>query len=277
MIPNKIFCFGDSWTLGQGCQFEPGTGNKLTSEKYDKKLLPLLDQYSYPAVLGKLLENKVKVINKGSNGAGNKDIFQNILHDIHNGNIHKNDLVIIGWTSIIREHIPFFESVNGHQVLPNGFFAMKNMDTAEKINFGGIIKKEKLQKFYEDAFKDYISYRLNFDWFYEIVLNYICNLQIIFDGFGINYLFFNAFENVTNTNIKVKEFINMDKWILPESTFSDYLCDIEENLTFESGYSLWEDDFIKPGRNHDGPHPNRIGYELIAKKIYDFLISQKII
>ena len=62
-----------------------------------------------------------------------------------------------------------------------------------------------------------------------------------------------------------------------ESTLSDYLCDIEETLDLSSGYSVWEDDFIKPGRNMDGPHPNRIGYRYIAELISDEILNRKLV
>ena len=46
-------------------------------------------------------------------------------------------------------------------------------------------------------------------------------------------------------------------------------------MEFSQGYSLWEDDFIKPGRNYDGPHPNRIGYDKIANLIATEITNRK--
>jgi hypothetical protein len=48
-------------------------------------------------------------------------------------------------------------------------------------------------------------------------------------------------------------------------------------MDFSNGYSLWEDDLVKPGRNLDGPHPNRIGYDHIAKLISNELLKRKLI
>jgi len=46
------------------------------------------------------------------------------------------------------------------------------------------------------------------------------------------------------------------------------LVDESEDFDTSVGHSVWEDDMIEVERNQDGPHPNRIGYRILAEKIH---------
>lgn len=278
-----IHFFGDSWTRGDGCQFEPGSGIIQPHKKYGPDYTYEYDTFSFPAQFGKLLNNQYNIINTGFSGGSNFQIYKSILRAIHQEQLKKDDVVVVAWTSIIREPLTFLftitsdskawdehginNSIKGYTE-PKGKFIPSWINRMTDTSFKKLSKK---------IYEDYIVDRMNFNLLHEICMNYICNLQLMFDEIGVNYLFINTFETTLSKDILFYDKIKKDKWVLFDSTLSDYLCDIEDGMEFPNGYSIWEDDHIKPGRNLDGPHPNRIGYGLIAELLHKEFLSKKII
>jgi hypothetical protein len=139
------------------------------------------------------------------------------------------------------------------------------------------IDNSNLQSTTNEILKDYIVNRLNYDFLYEITMNYICNLQIYFEKLGIDYIFVNAFENNVSKNVYFYNQIKQNKWILFDYTLQEYLVDKSKDFDKSKGYSVWEDDWIESvERNEDGPHPNRIGYKMIAELIYEHIKDKPI-
>lgn len=258
-----VWCFGDSWMYGQGSQFEPGGGVLPTFVKYDEKYEPERQKYSIPAKLNKLVGNSFNFENLGSCGSSNFQIYSNIITKIKNNKIKKDDICIVMWSSILREPLHFFS--NGVDLGSSPLNSMKTLRDINNISFGEIDNS------YKKIFKDYLVHRLDYNFFYYICMNYVSNLQILLEDIGVKYVFANAFENIISNDISFYGDIKKENWVLWESTFSDYLSDIEPTLDQSLPYTLWEDDFKYPGRNHDGPHPNRIGYDMIAQKIHEHL------
>jgi hypothetical protein len=223
------------------------------------------------------------ISNNGSSGSSNFQIYKKILDELYNNKFKSGDIVVVSWTSIVREPLPFLfsrehtnsewdthginYSVKGH-IQPQDHFVP---------SWISMMRESKSKKISKKIYEDFIVDRINLNLLHEICMNYVCNLQILFKEIGIDYLFINTFENIISKEVFFYDKIKKDKWLLFDYTLSDYLCDIEDKMEFASGYSLWEDDFIKPGRNFDGPHPNRIGYNHIAKLISETIISKKII
>lgn len=278
-----IHFYGDSWTRGDGCQFEPGSGIIQPYIKYGPDYTYEYNTFSFPAQLRTLFDNKIIVTNNGFSGGSNFQIYKSILRAIHQEQLKKDDIIVVSWTSIIREPLSFLftitsdskawdehginNSIKGYTE-PKGKFIPSWINKMTDTPFKKISKK---------IYEDYIIDRMNFNLLHEICMNYICNLQLIFDEIGVNYLFINTFENTLSKDILFYDKIKKDKWILFDSTLSDYLCDIEDEMEFPNGYSIWEDDHIKPGRNLDGPHPNRIGYGLIAKLLHKEFLNKNLI
>jgi hypothetical protein len=94
---NKLWVFGDSFTEG----FDEST-------YYVNKPLPewrkrYIDWKGYvPQVFNTIIANKLNIetINYGIGGADNYTIFHTIIKNIEK--IKKNDIVIIGWSSVLR-------------------------------------------------------------------------------------------------------------------------------------------------------------------------------
>ena len=278
-----IHFFGDSWTKGDGCQFQPGSGVIPSFTKYGPDYSAEYNTFSYPAKIKMLLDDGINIINNASSGSSNFQIYKSILSTLYNDKFKKNDIAIIAWSSIIREPLNFLFTIQHQDNLwdAHGLNNSIKGHTHPKDTFWPAwikqLKEPASKKIYEKIYEDYIVDRINLNLLYEICMNYICNLQILFDEIGINYIFINTFERVTSDTISFYDKIDKTKWLLFDSTLSDYLCDIEDTMEFTNGYSLWEDDLIKPGRNCDGPHPNRIGYHHIAELIYKELLNKNLI
>ena len=278
-----IHFYGDSWTKGDGCQFEPGSGRIESSIKFGPDYTKEYAEYSMPAQVKKLLNNEFNIINNGSSGSSNFQIYGQILKGLSNNTFSKNDIVIVNWTSIIREPFTFMftpETLNhnpweGHGIDNSlrGHWS-ENEWTPFWITD---ISNPRMKKIFKSIFEDFIIDRINYDIFYEICMNYVCNLEIIFKELEVNFLFMNAFENIISENVSFYSKINKENWIRFGSSFSEYLHEIESTLDLSVGYSVWEDDYIKPGVGNDGPHPNRIGYKYIADLICEELKFKKII
>ena len=280
----KIFCFGDSWTRGLGSELPPGSGfieeSVRNSHEFRKNQTY---EYSYPGQLKTILKD-YDVINLGSPGCSNYHIFGRIFKHLNkethpdlNDQINKGDIVIVGFTSILREPLTFFHADAYSTFTENSISGLVDGKQRFIPYWLKSIPDTQLKEASLVAFEDFIMNRLNFNFFHEICMNYVCQLQCLFDELGVNYIFFNAFENILNKDISFYNQIKLENWIMPEYTMSDYLCDKEIDLDKNLPYSVWENDIKKNRRNLDGPHPNRIGYEYITKLVYDRIIENKFI
>lgn len=278
-----IHFFGDSWTRGDGCQFEPGSGVIPSFQKYGPDYTNEYNTFSYPSKIKMLLNDSVNISNTASSGSSNFQIYRTILQTLHSDKFKKNDVAIIAWSSIIREPLNFLFTIQHQNNLWDAHGLNNSIKgyTQPKDRFiPAWIKqlKEPISKqIYEKVYEDYVVDRINLNLLYEICMNYVCNLQILFNEIGVKYIFINTFERIISDEISFYDKIQKDKWLLFDSTLSDYLCDIEDEMDLSVGYSLWEDDLVKPGRNCDGPHPNRIGYHHIAELIYEELLNKNLI
>ena len=278
-----IHFYGDSWTKGDGCQFEPGSGIIDSSIKFGPDYTKEYGEYSMPAQVKKILNNEFNVINNGNTGSSNFQIYKQILKSLKENNFLKNDIVIVNWTSIIREPFTFMftpENLNhnpweshGIENSLRGHFSEDEFVPYWVESINNNVHK----KIFHSILRDFIIDRIDYNLYYQICMNYVCNLQIIFKELEVEFLFINAFENIISENVFFYPKIDKKNWILFGSSLSQYLHDIESTLDFSVGYTVWEDDFIKPGVGCDGPHPNRIGYNYVADLICKELKNKKII
>jgi lysophospholipase L1-like esterase len=272
----KIHCFGDSWVFGVGVEVAPGSGQLNSSDGYDNDWDFERSLYSWPAKLKSKLSNVYEVENYGSPGLSNNDIYKNIINCLYNNTVKKGDLVIIGLSSIIREPLNFLYT----QRESDGFVNYSNSSLLHYLNGHDTHLhwisnlKRGFQKITTDVYKDYITHRFNYTFLYEMNMNYICNLQIYFDMLGIKYLFVNSFEYNLSKEVSFYNKINLANWILPDYTLQEYLIDKSKEMDNSLSYSVWEDDYKNVEKCQDGPHPNRIGYELIADLIFNELINK---
>jgi len=287
-LNKKIHCFGDSWTHGVGSELPAGS-TPISMEEKLSMYHETRKKYSWPGVLQS--KTDLLVYNNGDSGISNKIIYERILYSLYSNKIKSGDIVIIMWSSFLREPLNFFNNIpgtNGIQYYTGLQDIAETMDNSW-IEIGGQVKppwytiplpqgfsspnkfNSLFKKITYEAYKNYILNRLNYDFLYEISMNYVCNLQIYFSKLNIDYVFINAFESILSSDHKLYNFINLNKWIMPESNMHYFLWSqlnlIDKNLP----YSYWEDNIKDVSKYASGTHPNRIGYSLIANKIYDFM------
>ena len=252
--------YGDSWTEGQGAYV-----------KKEKELLARNDirkfrnEYSWVKLLSDKLE--IENVNNGLSGQSNLKIFNDVVTDIMNGVISNNDLVIILWSSSLRDNVPF---------LPNNEWLSWSIKQLFETSKDGFIKSYKSDnKTYDNflqGFKEFFVTELFNQNYYNIVnQNYIIFLQKLLENYNIKYLMCDAFESMVNElhpKDDVTKHINKKAyWKFGEKCFKQLL--IETKLD-----DVWEPIEISK-QDIGGIHPNEKGYKIIMEEMYNYLLKEK--
>lgn len=260
----KLYTFGDSWTEGVGCDLkeELNIGDQEERTKFRQ-------QFCWPKYLADLLG--VDFVNMGAGAASNKIIFDFVVSLVKNDTIKTNDLVVIMWSSPLREKVQFFPPDEWH-------FWGKKYQNKEHI-FKFILKNPEMRnlkyKRFEKEYKEFFISEVYHDAYYDIInQNYVIFLQFLFKKMGINYLFCDAFEQIISKKV-IKELdkthlINKNNyWNFMESNFREFL--ILKNLK-----NVWEDNSLFT-KNCPGKHPSKDGYKMIAEELHRWMIEKNII
>ena len=97
----KLFAYGDSWTEGKGA--DP---IKEEAIEFIEKRKHFRNSKSWPKVLSRLMG--LPSYNNSTSGINNNTIFNQLITDIKSETIQSGDLVIIMWSSSLRDDVPFF-------------------------------------------------------------------------------------------------------------------------------------------------------------------------
>lgn len=259
-----LYTFGDSWTEGVGCDLEI----ELNIEDPEERT-KFRSQLCWPKYLSDLLGTDF--VNMGIGAASNKIIFDSVVSLIKNDTIKTNDLVVIMWSSPLREEVQFFPKDEWH-------FWGKRYQNKEHI-FKFILKNQEVKNLkyrrFEKEYKEFFISEIYDNSYYDIISqNYILFLQFMFKKMGINYLFCDAFEQIVSKNI-IKDLDKthlIDKnnyWNFMESDFREFL--ISKNLK-----NVWEDNALF-NKNHSGKHPNKNGYKMIAEELHGWILEKNVI
>ena len=241
----KLHAYGDSWTEGQGT---------VENRKEWKK-------YSWVKLLSDKLN--IKSINNGVSGSSNLKIFNNIVSDILNDKINKNDFVIIMWSSSLRDSVPFLPknewvswSVKHLFELPNKFIESYKSENEKYDNF-------------LSSFKEHFLLNLFNQNYYNIVnQNYISFIQKLFEFYNIKYIMCDAFESmILDLKKEDDKTESIDKkfyWGFNNKTIRDFLNETNRD-------DIWEhlDNF----KTRPTQHPNKEGYKLVAEELYKFITN----
>jgi len=270
----KLYAFGDSWTEGVGCN--PQVESLFHSNSIDRKLYR--HTLSWPNFLSKLLN--IEHENLSLAGESNKYIFDKLINSVKSNLIVEGDLVVIMWSSTLRDSVPFFPDKEWH-IWGKRF-------KQERFKFDWVINtlKDKVRGSYYTKNSSYNSFLKNYkeffinelynDFYYDIInQNYIIFIQNLLEHYGIKYLFCDAFDLMLNDglhiNIDKTKFINKEHYYgFGEKTLKDHLMSVDP-----TDKEVWEND-VKWSET-PGKHPNSKGYEEIAKELYKFINDNKII
>ena len=262
---NKIIGIGDSWTIGEGWISHEDEAVKLSKipdwEKdgsgfagQPKALYELRTTHSYTRWLADKFNVPYEVF-AVSGGANHQ--FQQFFMDLNqNGKIDKNTLVIIGWSSALREQADFF---------PNSF------DRESSFIFWSsdlVVDKDRFYRNTSSPFeaywkKYYISNLLDTSYFEHKTLNYKLMIQEYCAHYKIPLLQCNAFES-QSSKLFSKTFFK------PDSTLFDEIKD--------EGDDIWQGEFTETMKTQgkqkkyvNALHPNIKGYKIIADKLYNYI------
>jgi hypothetical protein len=254
-----LHAYGDSWTEGQGTILE--TESKITDRD---ELMKFRKEFSYV----KFLAEKVGIpyVNNGISGQSNLKIFNKIVSDVKNKIVTSDDLVIIMFSSSLRDTVNFLPnsewiswSVGQLINTPNGFI---NSYISGDDVYDDFLKKYK---------ELYVGELFNQNYYNIVNQKYIIFLQKILKHYKIKYIMCDAFENMIKElhpkDDLTKHIDQKVYWNFGKKTFRDFLFERSEN-------DLWE----FPNTNKDasmGIHPNINGYKLIYEELYGFLKNLK--
>ena len=259
----KLFSYGDSWTEGEG--ISPKTENSIDSREERKKFR---NEKAWPKILSDLLE--CNHINQSLSGSDNNLIFNTIISDIKSGSIKPGDLLIVMWSSSLRDDVPFFPKNEWHTW---GIDYLKKEHQFQWFTSTALTKNANYNDFLV-SFKEFFIGELYTQDYYNIVnQNYILFIQKLCEFYKINYMFCDAFDKMID-NIKPEndKTYNINKsiyWGFYEKTFKDFLIKTTNPFVWQSPYA----DIIKSPMMH----PSETGYKLIAEELYRFISNNNII
>lgn len=292
----RLICFGDSFTEGEGAWLEKTHGiEKKYMDNPSKGRLLISEfnfQYSWPTQLAKLLQIKesykvqnrgvdTKFLNAGSCGASNDYIFNEVFKKDALLNFKEGDLVIVMWSSSIRNKLPFFPTIFQKHSPIGLSWSLKEVFTHSnqylESNIDNFTKRyysdqndvdyieSTLKPFMVDYFKPFITEVYDDEYYNLINYSYIHFLQSFFKFKGCDYIFIDGFELMNSFDTNTKKWSSIDKskyWNFGKLTAWDYLNKLGGDV-FENPNLT----FSPPGRKC---HPNRHGYKIIGELIYDF-------
>jgi len=272
----RIVAFGDSFTAGEGTDYDYTETLDIfeEKEKYQRS-------HSWPKYLSDLME--IDYVNNGEVGSTNYRIFSNIFEQYSIERIKEDDLIIIMWSSPIRDHLPFFpnmwsttgpiglgwslkefSSPESMESFSKRYFEKKHKKSTLGTSFTGVKKfvESDLFNFFNDSYFKYYMKNLYDESYYKILsTNYIVFLQKYFKWKNQKYIMCDAFDKlVFDTNLVDTNFYYRDKTAL--------------DILDDDGGDVYE----KPIHNKEfrrAQHPNINGHKLISKKLFEFIMKVK--
>jgi len=256
----RLVAYGDSWTIGEGCNREI----EDTLSKHEKMV------YQKENSWVRFLSDKLNIPyeNNGISGNPNNKIFNQIVDDVKNGITTKNDLVVIMWSSSLRDYLPFMPHGPKGEWLS---WSTKHLIETPDRFFTSTQTENRYYDFFMEDYKKFWLTNLYEDLYYSIVnQNYIIFLQEFFKHYKINYVMCDGIEDMFLGIIPQYDKTNLIKsenyWGYKSDTFRDWLIKRTDD-------SFWEHKERWDTRGTQ--HPNLKGYQLIANELYKFIKSKK--
>jgi hypothetical protein len=261
----KLFAYGDSWTEGVGGNSEEEKTTEIPEER-----TVIRHKYCWPKQLSELLGCDFQ--NDGVGAFSNNAIFNALCYKLKNNLIKQEDLVVVMWSSSLRDSLPFFPGDHSFSIWGERYKSKKHLykyifDGGNNLNpdYGRI----------EKDFRDYYITNLFTDTYHDIInQNYILYLQFVLKNLGIRYLFCDAFDIMIRKDIvgevdKTALIENKNYWGYKEKTFADFLINLKRKDVWEDG-NYWTDSTA-------GKHPSGLGYKMIAEELYRFISDNNLL
>jgi lysophospholipase L1-like esterase len=258
----RIVAYGDSWTIGEGCNREIedtlSKHEKIIYQKENSWVRHLSDKLNIPFE------------NNGISGNPNNKIYNQIVDDVKNGLTTKHDLVIIMWSSSLRDYLPF---------LPHGpkgewlSWSTKHLIETPDRFFTSTQTENRYYDFFMEDYKKFFLLNLHSDLYYSIInQNYIIFLQQFLNHYKIKHLMCDGIEDMFLGIEPLYDKTNLidanSYWGCREKTMRDFLIEFND-------YDMWE--YKERWDTRGTQHPNSKGYQLIADELYRFINQNSLI
>lgn len=289
----RVISFGDSFTAGLGT-------NRKVEEKFYKGVpkhrLPEARakhrKYIVERSFTKYLADKLKCtyINEGAIGCNNNDIVNSIVRFGLEKKFNKDDLVVVSFTSTLRDKLPFLPSQINDQHRPGITWSIKELSLLENFdatliefisdennfkiaNKDGYANKEELLAYgkfnytYHEFCKKYVIDMHDYSYLDYFNLNMIAFLQIYFNVNNVKYIFADAFEHSYNGSCydKVDKLDLRNYFEFGKNTYSTILTSMNDRTLLEDdGYNI---------NNLVSLHPSYKGHKVIANLLHKFYQS----
>ena len=270
----KLYSFGDSFTQGLGTDRklehklmgEDGDWDNWSEEKKNiqrTKVSKLWIENSFTHMFANKL--KCQYRNFGHNGSANMDIVEMIVR--HSHLFEKGDLIIIGWSSSLRDKIPFWPKQVRYQWIAPSQQVKNNFLIPNEKGVPGI--GEHIEEFNEELQneKEVHEFFLNFTkgWLvegYQEEYYQLYNQQLIYfvqkflDYNKVKYIMFNAFEPMLDE----------------KSSLIDYNYYWKEGKESIWSFTKHDDDLleVKGYTSSDIRHPSKKGHKYFTESLYKF-------
>jgi len=253
-----LHAYGDSWTEGEGCDLE------IESTLKNQELIIYRNQNSWVKSLADKLN--LQWINNGKSGNPNSVIFNSIIDDVTNDRIKKGDLVIVLWSSSLRDYAAF---------LPRQQWVSWSVKHLVNLPEKFINSYKSHNETYDSFLREYKSFFLdnlfNQNYYNIVNQNYIIFLQKLFEFYGIKYVMADAFDMMVVDPNEKDDIGGMIKtkyyWEYRKKTMRDFLQ--------ETKLDCFED--IKMISKNPAQHPNIVGYNLISVEFNNYIVKNNII
>lgn len=256
----RLVAYGDSWTIGEGCNREiEDTLSKHEKMAYQK-------ENSWVKFLSDSLN--IPYENNGISGNPNNKIFNQIIDDVKNGITTKNDLVVIMWSSSLRDYLPFMPHGPKGEWL--SWSTKHLMQTPERF-FTSTQTENRYYDFFMEDYKKFWLTNLYSDLYYSVVnQNYIIFLQQFFAHYKVNYVLCDGIEDmflgINRDYDKTHLIQTKNYWGCMKTTFREWLIQNTDE-------TYWE--YQEDWDNRSTQHPNVKGYNLISDELYRFISDIK--
>ena len=253
-----LHAYGDSWTEGEGCNLE------IESTLKNQELIIYRNQNSWV----KLLADKLNLqwINNGKGGNPNSVIFNSIIDDVTNDRIKKGDLVIVLWSSSLRDYAAF---------LPRQQWVSWSVKHLVNLPEKFINSYKSNNETYDSFLREYKSFFLdnlfNQNYYNIVNQNYIIFLQKLFEFYGIKYVMADAFDMMVVDPNEKDDVSNMIK----TKYYLEYRKKTMRDILQETKLDCFED--IKMISTNPAQHPNIMGYNLISVEFNNYIVKNNII
>jgi hypothetical protein len=258
----RIVAYGDSWTVGEGCNREI----EDTLSKHEKIIYQ--KENSWVKHLSDKLELPYQ--NNGISGNPNNVIFNQIVDDIKSGETTKNDFVIVMWSSSLRDYLPFFPKGPKGEWL--SWSTKHLMETPDRFFTSTQTENRYYDFFMEDYKKFYLTNLYNENYYSIVNQNYIIFLQEFFKHYKIKHMFIDGIEDMFMGVLPHYDRTDLIDsrvyWQFKKQTARGYLNEFNRA-------DLWE--HTERWNTRGTQHPNSEGYILLSDELQRFIDTQKII